>query len=61
MSELGLVRGSSKNSPLAALPPQYMAPEMLYPAGFGQHSNSPTKKGDVYAFGVVTYQVGVTY
>ena len=59
MSELNLACGSSKNSPLA-WSPRYMAPELINPAGFGLDRNNPTKKSDIYAFGVVTYQVGVT-
>jgi serine/threonine protein kinase len=39
---------------------RYMAPELLNPAGFGLDTSNPTKKSDVYAFGVVTYQVGIT-
>jgi len=39
---------------------RYMAPELLNPSGFGLKNSDPTKKSDVYAFGVVTYQVNVT-
>lgn len=39
---------------------RYMAPELLNPSGFGLQNSNPTKKSDVYAFGVVTYQVGIT-
>jgi len=34
-----------------------MAPELLNPSGFGLKNSNPTKKSDIYAFGVVTYQV----
>jgi len=37
-----------------------MAPELLNPSGFGLRSSHPTKKSDIYAFGVVTYQVSLT-
>ena len=40
---------------------RYMAPELLNPAGFGLVSSKVTKKSDIYAFGVVTCQVGITY
>jgi len=36
---------------------RYMAPELLNPSGFGMKNSNPTKESDVYAFGVVTYQV----
>ena len=36
---------------------RYMAPELLIPSGFGLENGNPTKRSDVYAFGVVTYQV----
>lgn len=36
---------------------RYMAPELLNPPGFGLKHSNPTKQSDVYAFGVVTYQV----
>ena len=34
-----------------------MAPELLNPPGFGLRSSIPTKKSDIYAFGMVTYRV----
>jgi len=37
-----------------------MAPELLNPSGFGLKNSNPTKKSDLYAFGVVTYQVNIT-
>ena len=36
---------------------RYMAPELLNPAGFGLEDSISTKKSDIYAFGIVTYQV----
>ncbi|KAF9648264.1 kinase-like protein [Thelephora ganbajun] len=36
---------------------RYMAPELLNPSGFDMKNSNPTKKSDIYAFGVVTYQV----
>ena len=39
---------------------RYMAPELLNPSGFGLKNSNPTKKSDIYAFGVVTYQVSDT-
>ena len=39
---------------------RYMAPELLNPSGFGLKNSNPTKKSDIYAFGVVTYQVSNT-
>jgi serine/threonine protein kinase len=40
---------------------RYMAPELLNPTGFGLKNSNPTKKSDVYAFGVVTYQVSIAF
>ena len=37
---------------------QYVAPELLNPSGFGLEDSVPTKKSDMYAFGMITYQVG---
>lgn len=37
-----------------------MAPELLSPSGFGAVNSNPTKKSDIYAFGVVMHQVGTT-
>ena len=37
-----------------------MAPELSNPSGFGLKNSNPTKKSDIYAFGVVTYQVSDT-
>jgi len=41
--------------------PRYMAPELLDPSGFGLKNSNPSKKSDIYAFGVVTYQVSIAY
>ena len=38
-----------------------MAPELLNPSGFGLKNSNPTKKSDIYAFGITTYQVSVTH
>ncbi|KAF9781366.1 kinase-like domain-containing protein [Thelephora terrestris] len=43
------------------LPPvgavRYMAPELLCPSRFNLKNSNPTRKSDIYALGVVTYQV----
>lgn len=39
----------------------YIAPELLNPSGFGLKNSNPTKKSDIYAFGMVTYQVRNAY
>ena len=39
---------------------QYIAPELLDPATFGLPDRKPTRKGDIYAFGMVSYQVNAT-
>ena len=36
---------------------RYMGPELLNPSGFNLKNSNPTKKSDIYAFGVATYQV----
>jgi len=36
---------------------RYMGPELLNPPGFGLTSSNPTKRSDIYAFGMTTYQV----
>ena len=36
---------------------QFMAPELLAPSRFGLRNAVPTKEGDVYAFGLVIFQV----
>ena len=40
---------------------RYMAPELLNPSGFGLENSNPTKESDIYAFGMVTYQVRNAY
>lgn len=37
--------------------PSYMAPELLSPKKFGFTSAQPTKPADIYAFGMVIYEV----
>ena len=46
--------------PLSTGTVRYMAPELLNPSDFGLKNSNPTKKSDMYAFGVVTYQVSAT-
>ena len=36
---------------------RYTAPELLNPSGFGLEDSIPTRESDIYAFGMVTYQV----
>jgi len=35
----------------------YMAPELIYPTKFGLGRSLPSKEGDIYAFGMVVYEV----
>ena len=37
-----------------------MSPELLNPSGFGLKNSNPTKKSDIYAFGMTTYQASYT-
>ena len=37
---------------------QYLAPELLDPSSFGLKSRIPTKESDIFALGMITYQVG---
>ena len=37
--------------------PLYMAPELLNPIKFGETKSRPTKPADIYAFGMVIYEV----
>ena len=37
--------------------PLYMAPELLNPDKYGEKNSRPTKPADVYAFGMVIYEV----
>ena len=36
----------------------FMSPELLVPEEFGQKGSKPTPQADIYAFGMVIYQVG---
>ena len=40
---------------------RYLAPELLNPSGFGLKNSNPTKRSDIYAFGIVTYEVRNIY
>ena len=40
---------------------QYLAPELLDPTSFGLKKRTPTKESDVFAFGMVIYQVGCCF
>lgn len=51
---------------ISTIPPsvgtvRYMAPELLNPSGFNLQSSNPTRRSDIYAFGVVTYRVSITH
>ena len=37
--------------------PPYMAPELFYPEKFGETNSRPTQPTDIYAFGMVMYEV----
>ena len=37
--------------------PPYMAPELLDPEKFGEKNSRPTKPADMYAFGMMVYEV----
>ena len=37
--------------------PFYMAPELLNPEKYGEKNSRPTKPADIYAFGMVIYEV----
>jgi serine/threonine protein kinase len=39
----------------------FMAPELLKPSKFGLNNAVPTQEGDIYAFGLVIFQVIVLY
>jgi len=39
---------------------RYVAPELFLVCDFGPKSSNPTKKSDIYAFGVATYRVSDT-
>jgi len=36
---------------------QFMSPELLVPEGFGRGGRVPTPQADIYAFGLVIFQV----
>ena len=35
----------------------FMSPELLVPSNFGMKDSIPTQEADIYAFGLVTFQV----
>ena len=35
----------------------FIAPELLIPSKFGMKDSAPTPEGDIYAFGMVIFQV----
>ena len=37
---------------------RWCSPEILHPGGFGLTKARPTKAGDMYAFGMLAYEVG---
>ena len=59
VSDPNTVDPGSTTSPSAGTV-RYMAPELLNPSGFDLKNSNPTKKSDIYAFGMVTYQVSPT-
>jgi len=59
MSDINTVDPGGMTSPSVGTV-RYMAPELLNHFGFGLENSNPTKKSDIYAFGVVTYQVSNT-
>ena len=56
MSDLSTIDPGSTMTPSVETV-RYMAPELLNPPGFGLRSSTPTKKSDIYAFGMVAYRV----
>ena len=56
VSDPGGLDSGPEASPYAGAA-RYMAPELLDPPGSDPKNGNPTKKSDIYAFGVVTYQV----
>jgi len=62
LTGFNLVTLASEHSTIAS-PPRtdgvipWMSPELLYPAKFGLKNNHPTAKSDVYALGMVVYEV----
>ena len=35
----------------------FMSPELLVPSNFGMKDSNPTQEADIYAFGLVIFQV----
>ena len=56
MSDPNIVEPGNTASPSVGTV-RYMAPELLNPSGFDLENSIPTKTSDIYAFGVVIYQV----
>lgn len=59
MSDPNTINPSSTAAPSIGTV-RYMAPELLNLSGFGLMNSIPPKISDIYAFGVVTYQVSFT-
>ena len=58
ISDLNVVEpGSATPLPVGIV--RHMAPELLNPSGFNLKDSNPTMNSDIYAFGVVTYQVSI--
>lgn len=49
----GLISCSAQSDGVAT----FMAPELLVPSKFGVKDSVPTKEADIYAFGLVIFQV----
>ena len=47
----------SRSAKLEGGTTMFMAPELLVPSKFGFMDSVPTQKSDIYAFGLVIYQV----
>ena len=60
MSDLNIVDHSIMTSPSVGTV-RYTAPELLIPSGFGPGNGCPTKESDIYAFGIVTYEVNACF
>ncbi|KAF9781352.1 kinase-like domain-containing protein [Thelephora terrestris] len=59
---MAIISDLSTIDPRSTTPPstgsvRYMAPELLNPSHSDLENSNPTKESDVYAFGMVTYQV----
>ena len=52
-----LMRPLSCSAQLEGGTSMYMAPELLVPSKFGFTESVPTQKSDIYAFGLIIYQV----